>query len=162
MIERKSSDFYTQALRELRLEESELEQKLRRIKNSPIPKKQAERVTYLNESIDLREKLEDIRAKKLLYLCELEKLEEDVEDFKSAEYCECIGYCYRKSIYVSGEGEILYLETDESGADKIGDPAFEPNSLIPLDTLPEAEKAMILNYLDEAEETPLWFKHRND
>ena len=30
MIERKSSDFYTQALRELRLEESELEQKLRR------------------------------------------------------------------------------------------------------------------------------------
>ena len=162
MIERKSSDFYTQALRELRLEESELEQKLRRIKNSPIPKKQAERVTYLNESIDLREKLEDIRAKKLLYLCELEKLEEDVEDFKSAEYCECIGYCYRKSIYVSGEGEILYLETDESGADKIGDPAFEPNSLIPLDTLPEAEKAMILNYLDESEETPLWFKHRND
>lgn len=162
MIERKSSDFYTQALRELRLEESELEQKLRRIKNSPIPKKQAERVTYLNESIDLREKLEDIRAKKLLYLCELEKLEEDVEDFKSAEYCECIGYCYRKSIYVSGEGEILYLETDESGADKIGDPAFEPNSLIPLDTLPEAEKAMILNYLDESEKTPLWFKHRND
>ena len=162
MIERKSSDFYTQALRELRLEESELEQKLRRIKNSPIPKKQAERVAYLNESIDLREKLEDIRAKKLLYLCELEKLEEDVEDFKSAEYCECIGYCYRKSIYVSGEGEILYLEADESGADKIGDPAFEPTALIPLDTLPEAEKAMILNYLDEAEETPLWFKHRND
>ena len=162
MIERKSSDFYTQALRELRLEESELEQKLRRIKNSPIPKKQAERVEYLNESIDLREKLEDIRAKKLLYLCELEKLEEDVEDFKSAEYCECIGYCYRKSIYVSGEGEILYLEADESGADKIGDPAFEPNSLIPLDTLPEAEKAMILNYLDESEKTPLWFKHRND
>ena len=162
MIERKSSDFYTQALRELRLEESELEQKLRRIKNSPIPKKQAERVEYLNESIDLREKLEDIRAKKLLYLCELEKLEEDVEDFKSAEYCECIGYCYRKSIYVSGEGEILYLEADESGADKIGDPAFEPAALIPLDTLPEAEKAMILNYLDEAEETPLWFKHRND
>ena len=162
MIERKNSDFYTQALRELRLEESELEQKLRRIKNSPIPKKQAERVEYLNESIDLREKLEDIRAKKLLYLCELEKLEEDVEDFKSAEYCECIGYCYRKSIYVSGEGEILYLEADESGADKIGDPAFEPNSLIPLDTLPEAEKAMILNYLDETEKTPLWFKHRND
>jgi len=162
MIERKSSDFYTQALRELRLEESELEQKLRRIKNSPIPKKQAERVTYLNESIDLREKLEDIRAKKLLYLCELEKLEEDVEDFKSAEYCECIGYCYRKSIYVSGEGEILYLEADESGADKIGEPAFEPTALIPLDTLPEAEKAMILNYLDESEKTPLWFKHRND
>ena len=162
MIERKNSDFYTQAVRELRLEESELEQKLRRIKNSPIPKKQEERVEYLNESIELREKLEDIRAKKLLYLVELEKLKDDVEDFKSAEYCECVGYCYRKNIYVSGEGEILYLEADENGADKIGAPAFEPTALIPLDTLPEAEKAMILNYLDEAEETPLWFKHRNE
>lgn len=162
MIERKNSDFYTQAVRELRLEESELEQKLRRIKNSPIPKKQEERVEYLNESIELREKLEDIRAKKLLYLNELENLKDDKEDFESAEYCECVGYCYRKSIYVSGEGEILYLEADESGADKIGAPAFEPTALIPLDALPEAEKAMILNYLDEAEETPLWFKHRND
>lgn len=162
MIERKNSDFYTQAVRELRLEESELEQKLRRIKNSPIPKKQEERVEYLNESIELREKLEDIRAKKLLYLNELENLKDDKEDFESAEYCECVGYCYRKNIYVSGEGEILYLEADENGADKIGDPAFEPTALIPLDTLPEAEKAMILNYLDEAEETPLWFKHRND
>ena len=162
MIERKNSDFYTQAVRELRLEESELEQKLRRIKNSPIPKKQEERVEYLNESIELREKLEDIRAKKLLYLNELENLKDDKEDFESAEYCECVGYCYRKNIYVSGEGEILYLEADENGADKIGDPAFEPTALIPLDTLPEAEKAMILNYLDEAEETPLWFKHRNE
>lgn len=162
MIERKNSDFYTQAVRELRLEESELEQKLRRIKNSPIPKKQEERVEYLNESIELREKLEDIRAKKLLYLNELENLKDDKEDFESAEYCECVGYCYRKNIYVSGEGEILYLEADENGADKIGAPAFEPTALIPLDTLPEAEKAMILNYLDEAEETPLWFKHRNE
>ena len=162
MIERKNSDFYTQAVRELRLEESELEQKLRRIKNSPIPKKQEERVEYLNESIELREKLEDIRAKKLLYLNELENLKDDKEDFESADYCECVGYCYRKNIYVSGEGEILYLEADENGADKIGAPAFEPTALIPLDTLPEAEKAMILNYLDEAEETPLWFKHRNE
>ena len=74
MIERKNSDFYTQAVRELRLEESELEQKLRRIKNSPIPKKQAERVAYLNESIDLKEKLEDIRAKKLYTLSSLKSL----------------------------------------------------------------------------------------
>lgn len=162
MIERKDSNFYTQALRELREEEGKLAQRLRRLENSKMPKGKEERVQYVNDVINTRQKLGEIRDKKVLYLYELENLKDDREDFESAEYCECIGYCYRKSIYVSGEGEILYLEADENGADKIGDPAFEPTALIPLDTLPEAEKAMILNYLDEAEDTPLWFKHRND
>ncbi len=162
MIERKDSNFYTQALRELREEEGKLAQRLRRLENSKMPKGKEERVQYVNDVINTRQKLGEIRDKKVLYLYELENLKDDREDFESAEYCECIGYCYRKSIYVNGEGEILYLEADENGADKIGDPAFEPTALIPLDTLPEAEKAMILNYLDEAEDTPLWFKHRND
>ena len=162
MIERKDSNFYTQALRELREEEGKLAQRLRRLENSKMPKGKEERVQYVNDVLDTRHKLGEIRDKKVLYLYELENLKDDREDFESAEYCECIGYCYRKSIYVSGEGEILYLEADENGADKVGDPAFEPTALIPLDTLPEAEKAMILNYLDEADSTPLWFKHRND
>ena len=162
MIERKDSNFYTQALRELREEESKLAQRLLRLENSKMPKGKEERVQYVNDVLDTRHKLGEIRDKKVLYLYELENLKDDREDFESAEYCECIGYCYRKSIYVNGEGEILYLEADESGADKVGDPAFDPTALIPLDTLPEAEKAMILNYLDEADSTPLWFKHRND
>lgn len=162
MIERKDSNFYTQALRELREEEGKLAQRLRRLENSKMPKGKEERVQYVNDVLDTRHKLGEIRDKKVLYLYELENLKDDREDFESAEYCECIGYCYRKSIYVNGEGEILYLEADESGADKVGDPAFDPTALIPLDTLPEAEKAMILNYLDEADSTPLWFKHRND
>ena len=162
MIERKDSNFYTQAIRELREEEGKLAQRLRRLENSKMPKGKEERVQYVNDVLDTRHKLGEIRDKKVLYLYELENLKDDREDFESAEYCECIGYCYRKNIYVSGEGEILYLEADENGADKIGDPAFEPTALIPLDTLPEAEKAMILNYLDEADSTPLWFKHRND
>lgn len=162
MIERKDSNFYTQALRELREEEGKLAQRLRRLENSKMPKGKEERVQYVNDVLATRHKLGEIRDKKVLYLYELENLKDDREDFADAEYCECIGYCYRKSIYVSGEGEILYLEADENGADKIGDPAFEPTALIPLDTLPEAEKAMILNYLDEADSTPLWFKHRND
>ena len=162
MIERKDSNFYTQALRELREEESKLAQRLLRLENSKMPKGKEERVQYVNDVLDTRHKLGEIRDKKVLYLYELENLKDDREDFESAEYCECIGYCYRKSIYVSGEGEILYLEADENGADKVGDPAFDPTALIPLDTLPEAEKAMILNYLDEADSTPLWFKHRND
>ena len=162
MIERKDSNFYTQALRELREEEGKLAQRLRRLENSKMPKGKEERVQYVNDVLDTRHKLGEIRDKKVLYLYELEDLKDDREDFESAEYCECIGYCYRKSIYVNGEGEILYLEADENGADKVGDPAFEPTALIPLDTLPEAEKAMILNYLDEADSTPLWFKHRND
>ena len=162
MIERKDSSFYTVAIRELRKKESELEQRLRRLENTKMPKKKEERLQYVNDILSLRHELSDVQDKKVIYLWELEILKDDKEDFESAEYCECIGYCYRKNIYVSGEGEILYLETDENGADKIGDPAFEPTALIPLDTLPEAEKAMILNYLDEAEDTPLWFKHRND
>lgn len=162
MIERKDSNFYTQALRELREEEGKLAQRLRRLENSKMPKGKEERVQYVNDVINTRQKLGEIRDKKVLYLYELENLKDDREDFESAEYCECIGYCYRKSIYVNGEGEILYLEADENGADKVGDPAFDPTALIPLDTLPEAEKAMILNYLDEADSTPLWFKHRND
>lgn len=162
MIERKDSNFYTQALRELREEEGKLAQRLRRLENSKMPKGKEESVQYVNDVLDTRHKLGEIRDKKVLYLYELENLKDDREDFESAEYCECIGYCYRKSIYVNGEGEILYLEADENGADKVGDPAFEPTALIPLDTLPEAEKAMILNYLDEADSTPLWFKHRND
>ena len=162
MIERKDSNFYTQALRELREEEGKLAQRLRRLENSKMPKGKEERVQYVNDILDTRHKLGEIRDKKVLYLYELENLKDDREDFESAEYCECIGYCYRKSIYVNGEGEILYLEANENGADKVGDPAFDPTALIPLDTLPEAEKAMILNYLDEADSTPLWFKHRND
>lgn len=162
MIERKDSDFYTVAIRELREKESKLAQRLRRLENAKMPKKKEERLQYVNDILSLRRDLSDVQDKKVIYLWELEILKDDKEDFESAEYCECIGYCYRKNIYVSGEGEILYLEADENGADKIGDPAFEPTALIPLDTLPKAEKAMILNYLDEAEETSLWFKHRND
>ena len=162
MIERKDSNFYTEALRELREKEGKLADKLRHLENAKMPKRKEERLQYVNDILDTRRKLGDIRDQKVLYLNELENLKDDKEDFESAEYCECVGYCYRKNIYVNGEGEILYLEADDNGTDKIGDPAFEPTALIPLDTLPEAEKAMILNYLDESEKTPLWFKHRND
>ena len=162
MIERKDSDFYTVAIRELREKESELEQRLRRLENTKMPKNKTLRLQYVNDMLALRRELGEVQDKKVIYLWELEKLKDDVADFDSEEYCECVGYCYEKNIYVSGAGEILYLDTDENGADAIGDPAFNPTALKPLDTLPEAEKAMILNYLDEAEETPLWFKHRND
>lgn len=162
MIERKDSNFYTQALRELREEESKLAQRLLRLENSKMPKGKEERVQYVNDVLDTRHKLGEIRDKKVLYLYELENLKDDREDFESAEYCECVGYCYGKSIYASGEGEILYLEADENVADKVGDPAFEPTALIPLDTLPKAEKNIILNYLDESDKTPIWFKHRNN
>ena len=162
MIERKDSDFYTVAIRELREKESELEQRLRRLENTKMPKNKTLRLQYVNDMLALRRELGEVQDKKVIYLWELEKLKDDVADFDSEEYCECVGYCYEKNIYVSGAGEILYLDTDENGADAIGDPAFNPTALKPLDTLSEAEKAMILNYLDEAEETPLWFKHRND
>ena len=162
MIERKDSDFYTVAIRELREKESELEQRLRRLENTKMPKNKTLRLQYVNDMLALRRELGEVQDKKVIYLWELEKLKDDVADFDSEEYCECVGYCYEKNIYVSGAGEILYLDTDENGADAIGDPAFNPTALKPFDTLPEAEKAMILNYLDEAEETPLWFKHRND
>lgn len=162
MIERKDSNFYTQALRELLAKESELETALRRLENSQMPKNKTLRLQYVNDMLALRRELGEVQDKKVIYLWELEKLKDDVADFDSEEYCECVGFCYQKSIYVSGTGEILYLEADEDGADAIGDPAFNPTALKPIDTLPEAEKAMILNYLDEAESTPLWFKHRND
>lgn len=162
MIERKNSTFYTQALRELMSRESELEATLRRLENSQMPKNKTLRLQYVNDMLALRRELGEVQDKKVIYLWELEKLKDDVADFDSEEYCECIGLCYQKSIYVSGTGEILYLEADEDGADAIGDPAFDPTALKPIDTLPEAEKTMILNYLDEADSTPLWFKHRND
>ena len=162
MIERKDSNFYTQALRELMTRESELEATLRRLENSQMPKNKTLRLQYVNDMLALRRELGEVQDKKVIYLWELEKLKDDVADFDNEEYCECVGYCYEKNIYVSGKGEILYLEADEDGADAIGDPAFDPTALKPIDTLPEAEKAMILNYLDEAESTPLWFKHRND
>ena len=44
MIERKDSDFYTVAIRELREKESELEQRLRRLENAKMPKKKEERL----------------------------------------------------------------------------------------------------------------------
>ena len=162
MIERKDSNFYTQALRDLREEESKLDTRLRKLENSPMPKDKSERVQYVNDILDTRRKLGDIRDQKVLYLYELENLKDDVEDFKSAEYCECVGNCYGKSIYVDGEGEILYADAEDNGADAIGDPAFNTSALKPLDVLPEAEKAMILRYLDELEDTPLWFKNRNN
>ena len=162
MIERKDSEFYTQALRELILKESELETALRRLENSQMPKNKTLRLQYVNDMLALRRELGEVQDKKVIYLWELENLKETLADFDSEEYCECVGYCYEKNIYVNGKGEILYLDTDENGADAIGDPAFDPTALKPIDTLPEAEKAMILNYLDEAESTPLWFKHRND
>lgn len=162
MIERKDSNFYTQALRELLAKESELETALRRLENSQMPKNKTLRLQHVNKMLSLSRELGEVQDKKVIYLWELEKLMDDVADFDSEEYCECVGYCYEKNIYVSGAGEILYLDTDENGADAIGDPAFDPTALKPLDTLPEAEKTMILNYLDEAESTPLWFKHRND
>ena len=162
MIERKDSQFYTQALRELRAKESELEIKLRQLENSRMPKNKEERLQYVNDTINTRRELSELRDQKVLYLYELENLKDEKTDFESEGYCECIGYCYRKNIYVSNEGEILYLEADENGADKVGDPAFSVEALKPIDVLLEAEKAMILNYLDEAEDTPLWFKHRNN
>ena len=162
MIERKDSNFYTQALRELRAKESELEAKLHRLENSRMPRKQEERLQYVNDTINTRRELSELRDQKVLYLYELENLKDEKADFESEEYYECIGYCYGKSIYVNDEGEILFIEADENGADAVGDPAFNVDALKPLDVLPEAEKTMILNYLDEAVETPLWFKHRND
>ena len=162
MIERKNSTFYTEALRELMAKESELEAKLRQLENSRMPKNKTLRLQYVNDMLALRHELGEAQDKKVIYLWELENLKDDKKDFEGAEYCECIGYCYQKSIYVNGEGEILYLEADEDGADAVGDAAFEPTALIPLDTLPEAEKAIILKYLDESEKTPIWFKHRNN
>lgn len=162
MIEYKNSDFYTKALRELMQEESELEQRLRRLENTKMPKRKEERLQYVNDVLDTRRKLEEIRDQKVIYRFELESLKEDAKELEGEEYCECVGFCYGKNVYVNSEGEILYLEADENGADKIGDPAFSPASLIPIDNLPEAEKNMILRYLDEADDTPSWFKHRND
>ena len=162
MIERKDSEFYTQALRELILKESELETTLRRLENSQMPKNKTLRLQYVNDMLALRRELGEVQDKKVIYLWELENLKDERADFEGEEYCECVGTCYGKSIYVDGKGEILFMDADENGADAIGDPAFDPTALKPIDTLPEAEKAMILNYLDEAESTPLWFKHRND
>ena len=162
MIERKDSNFYTQALRELLAKESELETTLRRLENSQMPKNKTLRLQYVNDMLALRRELTEVQDKKVLYLYELENLNDEKADFENEEYCECVGTCYGKSIYVDGKGEILFMDADENGADAIGDPAFDPTALKPIDTLPEAEKAMILNYLDEAETTPLWFKHRND
>ena len=162
MIERKDSNFYTQALRELLAKESELETALRRLENSQMPKNKTLRLQYVNDMLALRRELGEVQDKKVIYLWELENLKDERADFEGEEYCECVGTCYGKSIYVDGKGEILFMDADENGADAIGDPAFDPTALKPIDTLPEAEKAMILNYLDEAESTPLWFKHRND
>lgn len=162
MIERKDSSFYTQALRELLAKESELETALRRFENSQMPKNKTLRLQHVNKMLSLSRELGEVRDLKVVYLWELENLEDERADFEGEEYCECVGTCYGKSIYVDGKGEILFMDADENGADAIGDPAFAPTALKPIDTLPEAEKAMILNYLDEAESTPLWFKHRND
>ena len=162
MVERKNGNFYTTVIRELGRQESELDAKLRRLERAGMPKNKKERLSYVNELYRLRYQIEEIRDKKTAYLFELENLRDEREDFDSAEYCERIGCCYGKCIYVNGEGEILYLEAEEDGADAVGEPAFEPTALKTLDTLPEAEKAMILNWLDEADETPLWFKRRND
>lgn len=162
MIERKDSNFYTQILRELRAKESELDQRLRRLENSRMPKKAEDRVQYVNDIINTRRELSEIRDQKVLYLYDLKNLKDEKADFEGEEYCECVGNCYGKSIYVDGEGEILYADAEDNGADAIGDPAFNTSALKPLDVLPEAEKNMILNYLDEAESTPLWFKYRND
>ena len=162
MIERKDSNFYTQILRELRAKESELDQRLRRLENSRIPKKVEDRVQYVNDIINTRRELSEIRDQKVLYLYELENLKDEKADFEGEEYCECVGNCYGKSIYVDGEGEILYADAEDNGADAIGDPAFNTSALKPLAVLPEAEKAMILRYLDELEDTPLWFKNRNN
>lgn len=162
MIERKDSNFYTQALRELRAKESELEQKLRRLENSRMPRKLEDRLQYVNDTINTRRELSEIRDQKVLYLYELENLKDEKADFESEEYCECVGNCYGKSIYVDGEGEILYADAEDNGADSIGDPAFSVAGLKSLDVLPEAERYMILKYLDESEDTPIWFKNRND
>ena len=162
MIERKTDDFYTQSLRELRAKESELEIKLRRLENSKMPKKKEDRIQYVNEILTLRHELNEIRDTKIVYLYELENLKDEREDFESAEYCECVGFCYDKNVYVNGEGKILFADAMDNGADTIGTPAFNVSALKPLDVLPEAEKNMILNYLDEAESTPLWFKYRNN
>ena len=162
MIERKDSNFYTQALRELLAKDSERETALRRLENSQMPKNKTLRLQHVNKMLSLSRELGEVRDLKVVYLWELENLNDEKADFENEEYCECVGTCYGKSIYVDGKGEILFMDADENGADAIGDPAFDPTALKPIDTLPEAEKAMILNYLDEAESTPLWFKHRND
>ena len=162
MIERKDSNFYTQALRELRAKESELDIKLRRLENTKMPKKKEDRIRYINEILTLRHELGEIRDTKTIYLYELENLKDERADFESSEYCECIGYCYGKNIYVNNNGEILFIEAEENSADTIGDPAFCISQLKTIDILPEAEISMILNYLDELETTPIWFKLRNN
>ena len=161
MIERKNSEFYTNALREMRKKESELEKKLRQIENTRLPDKQEDRAKYVYDLMKTKDALDELRLKKLKYLFELENLKDEKADFESEEYCECIGYCYGKGIYVNNEGDILYADVEKNGADAVGEPAFTPTGLKLLEVLPEAEKNMILNYLDEAEETPLWFKTRN-
>lgn len=162
MIELKDSNFYTQGLRELRIKEEELEAKLRRLENTQLPRKKEDRIQYVNDIINTRYELSEIRNKKVLYLYELENLKDEKADFDNAEYCECVGTCYGKNIYVDNDGNILFAKSDENGVDEIGTSAFCTEQLETIETLPEAEKTMILNYLDEADQTPLWFKHRND
>ena len=71
-------------------------------------------------------------------------------------YNECVGYCYGKCIYVDMEGEFRYRLADVEDADKLGDTVDGTEALTYLNTLPEAEITMILTYLKEARETPMW------
>lgn len=71
---------------------------------------------------------------------------------------ECVGYCYGKCIYVDDEGDLRYREIEREGAEAIGEKTADIQDLNYIYELPSAEMKMIIEYLKESPDTPLWVK----
>ncbi len=69
-------------------------------------------------------------------------------------YNECIGVAYGKGMFVDGNGELLF--SDSTDDLQIGD-TVDVSELSPFSSLPRGEQDMLLRYLQENEETPVWF-----
>lgn len=79
-------------------------------------------------------------------------------DEREQPYNECVGYAYGTALFVDSDGMLLCCEI-QSHAISIGD-TLPIDDLQPFADLPYAEQHMLLSYLLEQDETPVWFKDR--
>ncbi len=125
-----------------------------------------ERCKKLELKIDKQSKtlLEELNPRRLRLAEEVTRLTEELlcsieppellPDETEQLYNECIGVAYGKGLFTDGNGKLLFSNgTDDL---QIGD-TVDVSELSPFSSLPYGEQEMLLRYLKESDETPVWF-----
>ena len=163
-------EYYTEKLTALCAEEQRLREKnlkvyqsLQEAKTKKERLKASERNARYGHLANLNLKISEIEQIKEKVRKEFEERMNEIERAPFTDdipqiYNECVGYCYGKCIYVDNDGDLRYREATEEDAEQIGETTERTDLLEYLYTLPNAEFTMIITYLKESPDTPLWVK----